>query len=392
MTIKTKTIAALTIVFFQGTVYSADLADSDIIGFSPNTPVSAGDFNTNFNNVKDAINTKQDKISNGCGTGQYIQIINANGTVVCQPDLVGSGGGGGITGVISQDSTGINADTNISGVVNLQLNNDLLNNNAINALKAADGAGSNVDADLLDGRNSTDFASSDQSCGANQAVTGVDVSGNVTCTNHISDINPGSTMTGGGNSGSVALDVDTTVIQRRVTGGCPIGQSIRIIDQDGGVSCETDDDNGINSVTAGDHLSLSGSANDPRLDVIGMPGIAFIQNLSAISVGSSYTSIATLSINAPAAGLLLVNFSKSLAPCGDSYDGFVQPQVYLQKVGADTVNSPVGASTYVFTTSQANVDINVIARCVDQGGGGVNGSVTIHNLNAVYFGNNITGP
>ncbi|MFQ5902549.1 MAG: beta strand repeat-containing protein, partial [Candidatus Binatia bacterium] len=85
----------------------------------------------------------------------------------------------------------------------------------------------------------------------------------------ITAVNAGAGLTGGGDSGDVTLDVDTTVIQRRVTGTCPAGSSIREIDGTGNVVCETDSDSGgdVTAVTAGTGLQGGGTTGDVSLSV-----------------------------------------------------------------------------------------------------------------------------
>ncbi|HET9317352.1 MAG TPA: hypothetical protein VFQ51_17305, partial [Vicinamibacteria bacterium] len=58
----------------------------------------------------------------------------------------------------------------------------------------------------------------------------------------ITGVGSGTGLTGGGASGDVVLAVDPVVAQLRVLGTCPPGSSISTINQNGSVSCETDDD------------------------------------------------------------------------------------------------------------------------------------------------------
>jgi trimeric autotransporter adhesin len=59
-------------------------------------------------------------------------------------------------------------------------------------------------------------------------------------------------------------DIDQTSVQRRVSGTCAAGSSIRVISQDGTVTCETDDTGGIpsNTVTTLDGSSAPGTASE----------------------------------------------------------------------------------------------------------------------------------
>ncbi len=58
----------------------------------------------------------------------------------------------------------------------------------------------------------------------------------------ISGVTAGTGLTGGGSIGPVTLDADTAFLQQRVSGIYAPGSTIRVINQDGTVSCETDSD------------------------------------------------------------------------------------------------------------------------------------------------------
>jgi len=58
----------------------------------------------------------------------------------------------------------------------------------------------------------------------------------------ITEVTPGTGLTGGGSAGQLSLGADATYLQRRVNAECATGSSIRAINSDGGIVCEPDTD------------------------------------------------------------------------------------------------------------------------------------------------------
>lgn len=75
-------------------------------------------------------------------------------------------------------------------------------------------------------------------------------------TGDITGVTAGNGLTGGGVTGDVNIAVDTSVVQNRVDGSCPAGQSIRVINANGTVTCEIDTDT---TYSAGSGLALNGT-------------------------------------------------------------------------------------------------------------------------------------
>ncbi len=111
-------------------------------------------------------------------------------------------------------------------------------------------------------------------CPAGSSIRVINIDGSVMCESFsdsggdITGITAGSGLTGGGSSGDVTINADTTYIQRRVSSGCAAGNSIRAIGEDGTVTCEPDDNSGgdITGVTAGTGLTGGGTNGNVTLN------------------------------------------------------------------------------------------------------------------------------
>jgi hypothetical protein len=96
-------------------------------------------------------------------------------------------------------------------------------------------------------------------CDPGNSIRVINQDGTVTCqavgTGDITAVYTGTGLLGGGVSGDVTLSADTTYLQRRVGSACAQGSSIRVINSDGTVVCEPDGDT---TYTAGFGLILNG--------------------------------------------------------------------------------------------------------------------------------------
>jgi hypothetical protein len=74
-------------------------------------------------------------------------------------------------------------------------------------------------------------------------------------TGDITGVTAGTGLTGGGTSGGVTLSVDTSQTQKRVSGTCTTGNAVRVVNQDGTVTCQAVGTGTVTSVASGTGLT-----------------------------------------------------------------------------------------------------------------------------------------
>ncbi len=75
----------------------------------------------------------------------------------------------------------------------------------------------------------------------------------------ITGVTAGTGLTGGNTTGEVTIAANMSVLQSRVSGECPAGQSIRAIDAAGTVTCEVDNDTVVTAPFSLDGANIGGS-------------------------------------------------------------------------------------------------------------------------------------
>ena len=212
---------SIRVINADGTVTCEAAGTGDITGVTAGTGLSGGGFTGDVALAADTTYLQR-RVAGTCAAGNAIQLINADGTVSCQ--AMGSG-----------DVTAVTAGSGLTGG---GTSGDL-------TLNVGQGSGVLVAADAISVDTSAIQARVTGTCTTGNAIRVIDQAGTVTCqavgVGDITGVTAGTGLMGGGLSGDVTLSADTTYLQRRVSGTCPAGSSVRVINADGTVTCEVDD-------------------------------------------------------------------------------------------------------------------------------------------------------
>ncbi|HVM45571.1 MAG TPA: hypothetical protein VM582_06510, partial [Candidatus Thermoplasmatota archaeon] len=167
----------------------------------------------------------------------------------------------------------------------------------------------------------------------------------------VTSVGSGFGLTGGPITSAGTLSVDASAIQRRVTGSCPVGMSIRVIAQDGTVVCQPDANSGgtVTQVATGSGLT-GGPITSTGTISIATGGVTGAHIADGTITGSDVNSfggftLGSLAVRADGSGMIHAGPGSG---CGGNYAG-----LQLNGLGMS------GCSNYNFLSSPTDTNLYV---------------------------------
>jgi hypothetical protein len=171
------------------------------------------------------------------------------------------------------------------------------------------------------------------SCSAGWSIRAINVDGSVVCETgtggDITAVAAGTGLTGGGTTGAVTLAVDSAVTQSRVTGTCAVGSSIRVVNANGTVTCQADTNAGgdITGVTAGAGLT-GGAASGVATLAVSFAGSGAAQAVARSDHNHTLSTGANTAVGSLALGSIATgvdNTAAGVSALGDNTYGSTTP-------------------------------------------------------------------